>query len=852
MAWLPKTSMRRPRHPVPHHQASGARPRRPAWRGVACAAAASLITAAGLGPLSASTLGADQRAGSSTSTRRAATAPATSTSGAANQEAAAEQPSPIVSTTPSAPTTSSTPTSAPPPDGSAAPLTNPPPAAAPTQGPTAVQRRRQRTGARKRRRRSDSKHARPTKEAPRARTRAGKAHKPGAGAAKGGAAAANNVALPPQLVAAQARALAAELAGSAASAEALSFYRVPPFLLPIYQAASLRYGVPWQILAAINEVETNYGNDLSISTAGAVGWMQFMPATWSEYGVDALEAGYADPYNPVDAIFAAARYLRAAGASSDLRTAILAYNHSAEYVNSVLLRAKLISTYPKPVIATLTGLVDARPPVTGTRFAWNSSPSLKSSGATPGPRLVDVMSVPNAAAVAVQDGRIIRLGSSRKLGDYVILRDVNGDVFTYAGLRSVARSYTPANAPCGARAWRIPHTAAGAQRGKPASPHAATPEDRHPITLKVKTPRRRAATPRCTADTAASQTSAPEAAGQIPAPAPPSEGEPGGPGKVRLFAHPGNPDALAYAAGAERASRSAHANGPLPLRRGSVVAQGTVLGRVRRPRGARAGHLRFGIRPRSDRGTVDPRPVLRSWVQLTAALHPQGTSPRTQLLGATASGVFLFSESELQRAVLSDPAITLSPCASRGVANGLTDKRVLAMLVFLSRIGLKPTASGLRCAPAPDGVPAAASTRRPGRTVDISEINGIPIAGHQGAGSVTDLTITALLALKGEFAPQQIISLMHYPGASNTLAVRTGWSRLHVGFRPARVTSPLSGIAAVTAAHRGSAQMPPPPPQLSGDLSAAQWNQLMTRIAGLQMPTVAIKPSPSAIDDSNR
>ncbi len=73
--------------------------------------------------------------------------------------------------------------------------------------------------------------------------------------------------------------------------------------------------MPWQILAAINEIETDYGNDQSVSTAGAVGWMQFMPATWLSYGVDALNAGYADPYNPVDAIFAAARYLRAAGAA---------------------------------------------------------------------------------------------------------------------------------------------------------------------------------------------------------------------------------------------------------------------------------------------------------------------------------------------------------------------------------------------------------------------------------------------------------------------------------------------------------------------------------------------------------
>src|SRR5207244_13209598 len=118
-----------------------------------------------------------------------------------------------------------------------------------------------------------------------------------------------NVAPAPGIIAAQAGAFATELANSAASAQALAFYRIPLFLLPIYQAAAVQYGVPWQILAAINEIETNYGTDLAVSSAGAEGWMQFMPATWLQYGVDALNAGYADPYNPRDAILAAPRYL---------------------------------------------------------------------------------------------------------------------------------------------------------------------------------------------------------------------------------------------------------------------------------------------------------------------------------------------------------------------------------------------------------------------------------------------------------------------------------------------------------------------------------------------------------------
>ena len=120
-------------------------------------------------------------------------------------------------------------------------------------------------------------------------------------------------------------------------------FRVPPFLLLIYQAAGIEYGIRWEVLAAINEIETDYGRNLNVSSAGALGWMQFMPATWRTYGVDANKDGRKDPYNPVDAIFAAARYLKAANYENDVRAAIWAYNHADWYVDSVLLRARLIA-----------------------------------------------------------------------------------------------------------------------------------------------------------------------------------------------------------------------------------------------------------------------------------------------------------------------------------------------------------------------------------------------------------------------------------------------------------------------------------------------------------------------------
>jgi soluble lytic murein transglycosylase-like protein len=121
--------------------------------------------------------------------------------------------------------------------------------------------------------------------------------------------------------------------------------RPPSFLIPIYMAAGRRYHVPWEILAAINAIESDYGRDLNTSSAGAIGWMQFEPSTWKRYGVAADGVSEANPYDPRDAIFAAAHYLQAAGASTDIREAVFAYNHAGWYVNEVLQRAEAIAEH---------------------------------------------------------------------------------------------------------------------------------------------------------------------------------------------------------------------------------------------------------------------------------------------------------------------------------------------------------------------------------------------------------------------------------------------------------------------------------------------------------------------------
>src|SRR5581483_6526206 len=256
-------------------------------------------------------------------------------------------------------------------------------------------------------------------------------------------------------------------------------FRIPPFLLPISQAAGIEYDVPWQILAAINEIETDYGRNLSISSAGAVGWMQFLPSTWKQWGVAATGNGIADPYNPVDAIFTAARYLHAAGASSNLAKAIFAYNHANWYVQSVLLRPRLIGGIPSQLVGALSGLVQGHFPVAATatyaddaveqaatRRLHSSNPALAiDSGAATGTAIYAKQGSP---VIAVNDGKILRIGRSAKLGRFIELQDETGNVFMYSNLGQITRLYAVPKAT-------RPSSTALAQQLAAAAANAAAP-----------------------------------------------------------------------------------------------------------------------------------------------------------------------------------------------------------------------------------------------------------------------------------------------------------------------------------------------------------------------------------------
>jgi hypothetical protein len=388
--------------------------------------------------------------------------------------------------------------------------------------------------------------------------------------------------------------------------------------------------------------------------------MQFMPATWKAYGVDANGDGVKDPYHPSDAIFAAARYLRAAGAGDDLPRAIYAYNHAGWYVDSVLMRARVIAALPESVLASLSWLGRGRLPVPDAYRAMRDDPVEDA---------VHISAPRGARVVAVNDGRLIRMGRSARLGRYVKLRDLAGNTYVYGHLRALRKA---------------------SRRGK-------------------------------------------------------------------------------------------------RLDRGKWVAAGTLLGRVRRSAGGRTGSIMFAIRPTGHGAPrIDPRPILSGWrLRRSAEIDLAGKEGRRAAARAASLGRILeMSKETLVARVLADPRIDIYDCGRTDIRAGAIDRRVLATLAYLAASGLAPSVSSLRCGHSVRTSSGNISEHSTGTAVDIAAINGLPILGHQGPGSITEFAVQRLASLDGRMKPHQIITLMQFAGADNTVAMADHHDHIHIGWRP--------------------------------------------------------------------
>jgi murein DD-endopeptidase MepM/ murein hydrolase activator NlpD len=636
-------------------------------------------------------------------------------------------------------------------------------------------------------------------------------------------------------------------------------FRIPPFLLPIDQAAGIEYGVRWEILAAINEIETDYGRNLNVSTAGAVGWMQFLPSTWKRWGVDANHDGRKDPYNPVDAIFAAARYLKAAQADQDVRKAIFAYNHADWYVDSVLMRARLIGGLPADLVGSLTGLTQGHFPVYAkARYADDITPAdahkriTKGNAALPvnsssSRKGINIFAKAGSPVIAVQDGKIIKMGTNDRLGKFIQLRDVYRNTYTYAHLKKLSVAYPVPKAKSVSKAQvnKELHLAKLKADPKPTAPASAGQQVESKASGAASAASGAAASAVGTASgTAAAATG--KAASAVTQAAP-------GVAKERIFANPGRP--AAYSAGGEQQLLNAgsvipsyttfksYFTGVYGLKRsdvvlkklkpGSKVIAGTILGRIGRTEQKMAPHMLFEVRPAGkDAPRIDPKPILDGWKLLasTAIYRAAGKNPfwGPDSKNPSIGQILLMSKEALAHRVLTDPGIDIYQCGRDDIKGGQIDHRVLATLEFLSASGLKPTVSTLECGHSYLTTSGNVSEHSSGNAVDIAAINGIPILGHQGPGSITDITIRRLLTLQGTMKPHQIISLMTFEGADNTLSLPDHNDHIHVGFRPLYGDDKASR-------------------QLESTLKPGQWTRLIKRLGQIDNPTVPIQPSKYAI-----
>jgi hypothetical protein len=609
-------------------------------------------------------------------------------------------------------------------------------------------------------------------------------------------------------------------------------FEIPPFLLPIYQSCGTEYGIPWQVLAGINKIETAFGTNLNVSSAGAEGWMQFIPSTWAAYGVDANGDGKKDPYNPVDAICAAARYLRAAGGDKNVRQAIFAYNHADWYVDEVLLYANQYGKLPDALVGSLTGLTEGAhfPVAADARYADDINDAAAVHDANtkrraPGNaanvissdanrRSINIYSSLNAPVVAVNDGVIKKIGNNDKLGKYIVLQDAYGNQYTYAHLGSIAPTHAvPRQQSLSSKDFKLqtPNDSA------PTSP-ATAGDNSGGGSTKTSKPATSKAAPANSENSRQRLFALPQRGGNA--------GNPGLGGQLDSFLGRSVPGYETFKS-AFSASPQFDSNTMTmkPLKKGSKVTGGTVIGHVGQP-DAQPPHLNFAIRP-AGRGapTIDPKPILDGWklLETTAIYRAADKNPFDD--NATVGQVLLMSKAALEQRVLNDPALSIYSCGRNDIQTGQIDRRVLAVMEYLVAKGYRLTITSLKCGHSYLTSSGNVSAHSYGSAVDIAAVNGIPIAGHQGPGTITEAVIKDLLQLQGAMRPAQIISLMDL--GPPTFILPDHWNHIHVGYT---FTTGGSSIK-----------------QLGTILKPEQWQRLIQRLGEIQNPKVPSKPSAAAL-----
>ncbi len=423
--------------------------------------------------------------------------------------------------------------------------------------------------------------------------------------------------------------------------------------------------------------------------------------------------------------------------------------------------------------------------------------------------------------VAVNDGVITKIGKSKKLGRYIVLRDAYGNRFTYAKLGAVSDVYpVPKQDSC-------PRRRLQARLPRRRRPEADRPRlGRQPGRRKEGQGGRHEAEdesgPVNTEDTRDRLYAFPERKSNV------ERADLTGQLDSLLKKLPGYESFKSYFSGVLRFdSKTMEMKA---LHEGSEVIAGHRArpDRQDRRRGAPTSTSRSAppaaARRRSTRS--------RSSTAGSCSRRPRSTAPpaRTRFDGSATTGqVLLMSKPQLIKRVLADPALEIYSCGREDIRAGLIDRRVLALLEYLVERGYRLTISSLKCGHSILTTSGNVSQHSSGNAVDIAEINGIPVLGNQGPGSITEALVKEVMALQGTMRPHQIISLMDF-GADNTFAMSDHDDHVHVGYQP------VYGSESGSVSH-----------QFEQILKPDQWERLIDRIGEIDNPTVPTSPSRYAL-----
>ena len=516
-----------------------------------------------------------------------------------------------------------------------------------------------------------------------------------------------------------------------------------------------------------------------------------------------------DPYNPVDAIFAAARYLKAAGAERGPAPRDLRLQPRRLVRRRVLLRAQLIGGLPADLVGSLTGLTQGRFPVaaTATYAGAARAPTARKRAAGAQRRDRRRRRSSTAAASTIYARRLAgrrrpgRRSSASATPSASAVRarcaTPTATRYTYAHLGKVAATL-PGAAQAPRRRGADPPTSSASTASDPKPTRAATPD---------AAARRRAG--RRASRRAAGATSARPRAATAP------------PGA--LFAHPGAP---ATPARRRRASSSLDGRRLASATSGSLlhdvvsrprpaahdviaarrsVASARALDRAGTDRSAASAHasraptpprphLLFEIRPAgkrrpAHRPEADPRRLEAARVHRDLPRRRQEPAARRHRTPSPSIGqILLMSKEQLAAATCSTTRdIEIYGCGRQRHPRR-RDRPPRARHARVPRrhgpeadghlAALRPRLLHRVAATSPSTPPATRSTSRRSTASRSS-------ATRARARSPTRPS-AQLLTLQGTMKPHQIITLMQYDGTDNTFAMADHYDHIHVGFHPRR------------------------------------------------------------------